>query len=151
MAEQDSTERRLKRLETVNLEQSAASEMGFVQEWYLDGLRIEFEAVFGDQELLNIFALITLKLDHLTHLTVCNNRAIASYVVLALPPINRDLARHTEFLLNDLEDLLLVKLLGETLDSCQCLTTIAFYVTLSTPCHLFCGWEDLLRWIRMWM
>jgi len=96
MAEQDSTGRRLKHLETVDL----------------DGLRIEFEAVFGDQELLNIFALITLKLDHLTHLTVCNNRAIAS-----------------EFLLNDLENLLLVKLLGETLDSCQCLTTIALLDT----------------------
>jgi len=96
MAEQYSTGCRLKRLETVDL----------------DRLRIEFEAVFGDQELLNIFTLITLKLDHLAHLTIRNNRAIAS-----------------EFLLDDLEDLLLVKLLGETLDSCQCLTTIALLNT----------------------
>jgi len=96
MAEQYSTGCRLKRLETVDL----------------DRLRIEFEAVFGDQELLNIFTLITLKLDHLAHLTIRNNRAIAS-----------------EFLLDDLEDLLLIKLLGETLDSCQCLTTIALLNT----------------------
>ena len=67
MAEQYSTGCRLKRLETVDL----------------DRLRIEFEAVFGDQELLNIFTLITLKLDHLAHLTIRNNRAIASYAVLA--------------------------------------------------------------------
>ena len=83
MAEQDSTGCRLKRLETVDLELSAVSEIDFAQEWYLDRLRIEFEAVFGDQELLNIFALITLKLDHLAHLTIRNNRAIASYAVLA--------------------------------------------------------------------
>ncbi len=82
MAEQYSTGCRLKRLETVDLEQSAVSEIDFA-EWYLDRLRIEFEAVFGDQELLNIFTLITLKLDHLAHLTIRNNRAIASYAVLA--------------------------------------------------------------------
>jgi hypothetical protein len=35
--------------------------------------------------------------------------------------------KHTKLLLDDLEDLLLVELLGETLDSCQSLTTIALY------------------------
>ena len=34
---------------------------------------------------------------------------------------------HTELLLDDLQDLLLVKLLGKTLNSSQSLTTIAFY------------------------
>jgi hypothetical protein len=34
---------------------------------------------------------------------------------------------HTELLLDDLQDLLLVKLLGKTLNSSQSLTTIALY------------------------
>jgi hypothetical protein len=33
--------------------------------------------------------------------------------------------KHTEFLLDDLEDLLLVKFLGDSLDRCQGLTTIS--------------------------
>ena len=45
---------------------------------YLDSLCVKLEAVFGDQELLNIFALITLKLNHLTHLAIGDNGAIAS-------------------------------------------------------------------------
>ena len=35
--------------------------------------------------------------------------------------------QRTKFLLDDLKDFLLVKLLGKTLNSCQSLTTIAFY------------------------
>jgi len=96
MSEQDSTGCRLRHLETMNF----------------DGLSIQFEAIFGDQKLLNIFALITLKLNHLTHLTVRDDCAIAS-----------------ELLLDDLEDLLLVKLLWETLDRSQSLTTIALLDT----------------------
>jgi len=96
MVEQDSIGCRLRRLETVDL----------------DGLCVEFEAVFCDQELLHIFALISLKLDHLTHLTVRDDGAIAS-----------------ELLLDDLEDFLLVEFLGKTLDSGQSLTTIALLDT----------------------
>lgn len=37
------------------------------------------------------------------------------------------IGRRTELLLDDLEDLLLIEFFGETLDSSQSLTTIAFY------------------------
>lgn len=60
------------------------------------------------EELLNILALIALELDDLTHLGVAHDGAIAS-----------------ELLLDHLEDLLLVELLGETLDSGQGLATVA--------------------------
>ena len=47
----------------------------------LDRLRIYFEAVLlVDQELLDILALIALELDHLSHLGVVDNGAIASCV-----------------------------------------------------------------------
>jgi len=74
----------------------------------LDGLRIEFEAVLVDQEFLNVLALIPLKLDHLAHLTVNNNGPIAR-----------------EFLLDDLENFLLIELLRQALYSRQSLTTIS--------------------------
>lgn len=75
----------------------------------LDGLGVEFQTLYlVDQELLNVIALITLQLDHVPHLTVIDNGAIAS-----------------ELLLDDLENLLLIKLLRKTLDGGQCLTTIA--------------------------
>jgi hypothetical protein len=45
---------------------------------YLDSLGVKLEAILCDQELLYIFALITLKLDHLAHLTVRDDCAIAS-------------------------------------------------------------------------
>jgi hypothetical protein len=75
---------------------------------YLYGLCIELEAILGDEELLNILALISLQLNHLAHLTVVDDRAIAS-----------------ELLLDDLKDLLLVELLGQALDCGQSLATIA--------------------------
>lgn len=75
----------------------------------LYGLSVEFEPFFLiNQKFLDILALIPLELDHLAHLTVVDDGAIAS-----------------ELLLNDLEDLLLVELFRETLNSCQSLTTIA--------------------------
>ena len=55
-----------------------------------------------------IFALIPLELDHLAHFAVVDDGAIAG-----------------EFLLDDLEDLLLVELFGQALDRGQSLTTIA--------------------------
>jgi len=75
----------------------------------LDGLGIKLEAfLLVGQELLDILTLISLQLNHLTHLSVCDDGAIAG-----------------ELLLDDLENFLLVKLLGETLNSGQSLTTIA--------------------------
>jgi len=75
----------------------------------LDGLGIEFEPFFlVDQEFLDIFALIPLKLDHLAHLGVVDDGAIAG-----------------KFLLDDLQNLLLVEFLRKALNRCQSLTTIA--------------------------
>lgn len=52
--------------------------MAFVKETYLDGLGIKLEAfLLVGQELLNILTLISLQLNHLTHLGVGNNGAIA--------------------------------------------------------------------------
>ena len=76
---------------------------------HLDGLRIKTKALLlVGQEVLDILALISLELDDLTHLGVCDYGSIAG-----------------EFLLDDLENLLLVELLRETLDSRQGLTTVA--------------------------
>jgi len=67
----------------------------------LNGLRIKLQTLLlVSEELLYILALIALKLNHLAHLSVNDNGAIAS-----------------ELLLDDLENLLLVKFLRETLDS----------------------------------
>jgi len=75
----------------------------------LDGLGIEFKPFFlVDQEFLDIFALIPLKLDHLAHLAVVDDGAIAG-----------------KFLLDDLENLLLVEFLRKALNRRQSLTTIA--------------------------
>lgn len=64
-------------------------------ESYLDSFGIKLKAVFGDQEFLYIFTLITLELDNFSHLTVGYDGTIAG-----------------EFLLDHFEDLLLIKLLG---------------------------------------
>ena len=76
---------------------------------HLDGLRIKTKALLlVGQEILDILALISLELDDLTHLGVCDYGSITG-----------------EFLLDDLEDLLLVKLLGQTLHGGQRLASIA--------------------------
>jgi hypothetical protein len=47
---------------------------------YLDGLGIQLEALLlVGQELLNIFSLVALQLNHLAHLHVANDGAIASW------------------------------------------------------------------------
>lgn len=75
----------------------------------LDGLGIKLESLLlVGQELLDILSLVSLQLNHLAHLSVRDDGAIAS-----------------EFLLDDLENLLLVELLGKTLNSGQSLATIA--------------------------
>lgn len=95
---------------------------------YLDSLGIKFQAfLLVGEELLNILALIALELDHLPHLSVDDDGAIASCsTLLAVLHSFRHLEWvHTKFLLDDLEDFLLVELLGKTLNSRQSLTTIA--------------------------
>jgi len=75
----------------------------------LDGLGVKLQPLLLiNEKFLYILALIALKLDHLAHLSVDNDGAIAG-----------------ELLLDDFENLLLIKLLGESLDSSQGLTSIA--------------------------
>jgi hypothetical protein len=79
---------------------------------HLDGLRIKTKALLlVGQEVLDILALISLELDDLTHLGVCDYGSIAG-----------------EFLLDDLEDLLLVELLRQALNGSQGLASIALCV-----------------------
>lgn len=77
----------------------------------LGGLSIQPQAfLLIGEEFLNIFALVALQLNHLSHLGIVDDGAIAG-----------------KLFLDDLEDLLLVKLFRKALDRCQSLTTIAFY------------------------
>ena len=78
----------------------------------LDGLDIKTQALLlVGQKVLDILALIALELDHLSHLGVGDDGAIAG-----------------ELLLDHFEDLLLVELLRQALDRGQCLATIALCV-----------------------
>jgi hypothetical protein len=45
---------------------------------YFDGVDLQTKSIVGGQEFLYIFALITLKLNHLAHLSIVDNGAIAS-------------------------------------------------------------------------
>jgi len=79
----------------------------------LDGLRIKLEAVFlVDQEFLDGLALVTLKLDDLSHFGIRHDGAIAS-----------------ELLLDYLQDLLVVKFSWESLNRSQRLAAIALLDT----------------------
>jgi hypothetical protein len=92
----------------------------------LDGLCIQAQALLlVGQELLDILALVALELDHLAHLRVSDDGAIAG-----------------ELLLDDFEDLLLVEFLGEALDRRQGLTTIA----LCTRLLARWGKQKVRRW-----
>ena len=110
MSEHDSRGNRLKRLETVDLGecQLLRTIVHMRQYAHLDGFDVQLEAVFSDQEFLNIFSLITLELNDLSHLTIGYDGTIAG-----------------ELLLDHLEDLLLIELLGESLNRGQSLTTIS--------------------------
>ena len=84
-------------------------DQGLVWVTHLNGLRIETKALLLiGQEFLNVLALVSLELDDLTHFGVGDYGSIAG-----------------ELLLDDLEDLLLVKLLGQTLHGGQRLASIA--------------------------
>jgi hypothetical protein len=96
---------------------------------YLDSLHVQGQAfLLIGEKFLNILALIALKLNHLSHLCIDDDGAIASLKLLDSSDDILELTRHTELFLDDLEDLLLVEFLRETLDSCQSLTTIALCI-----------------------
>ena len=77
---------------------------------HLNGLGIQLQPfLLIGQEFLHILALIALELDHLAHLRVVDDGAIAG-----------------EFLLDHFKDLLLIELFGQALHRGQGLTTIAF-------------------------
>lgn len=81
----------------------------------LDRLSVKTKALLlVNEELLYVLALISLKLNDLTHLGIVHDSAIAG-----------------ELLLDDLEDLLLIKLLWETLDGSQGLASIALLMMLA--------------------
>lgn len=84
----------------------------------LDRLGIKTQAISGvDEKVPNVLSLVSLKLDDLAHLSVTHDSAIAG-----------------KLLLDHLENLLLVKLLRETLDGSQGLTSIS--LCKSTCQHL---------------
>ena len=92
----------------------------------LDGLGVELEAFFlVDEEFLDVLALIALELNHLAHLRVVHDGAIAG-----------------ELLLDDLENLLLVEFLGKTLVRGQGFATIALCEAFF---QYFCGVSRGLR------
>lgn len=96
---------------------------------YLDGLGIQFKALLlVGQELLNIFSLVALELNHLSHLHVADDGAIASWKWEVSTRHDSKIKRRTkptELLLDHLQDLLLIKLLRKTLHGGQSLSTIA--------------------------
>jgi hypothetical protein len=96
---------------------------------YLNCLGIKLQTLLlVGEELLDIFALITLKLDHLSHFAIDHDGAIASCSRESVPTSARKKSMpRTELLLDHLQDLLLVEFLWQTLDSRQSLTTIALW------------------------
>jgi len=98
---------------------------------YLDGFLIESKArILVGEELLDLKTLIALELDHLSHTLgfgVANDGAIASYQMVSheLAIMKKDgHQQRTEVLLDDLENLLMVKLARDALDSGQGLASI---------------------------
>jgi hypothetical protein len=115
---------------------AARPDMSALEAVDFDGLLVETQAVvLVGEELLDLVALITLELDHLSHslgVGVVDDGAIASCgELLARDSEQQRQGRqqHTEVLLDDLEDLLVVKLLRNALDSGQGLTSITLCVT----------------------
>lgn len=76
----------------------------------LDAFSIHAESfLLVTKEFLDVLSLVALELDHLTHLRVVDDRAIAG-----------------EFLFDDLQDFLLVELFRQSLNCGQGFTAIAF-------------------------
>jgi len=95
----------------------------------LDGIALKSETFsLVGEEVLYIIALISLELDHLAHLRVNNDGAIAS-----------------KLLLDHLQDLFLVEFLGQTLDGRQSLATIALLnANMYVICRLLAGFSGVL-------
>jgi len=55
-------------------------------------------------------------------------------ILLTRLGLGRRRSKHTELLLDDLEDLLLIEFLGKALDSSQRLTTIALCISSASVC-----------------
>lgn len=88
---------------------------GFLETVNLYGFGIEAQPLLlVGEELLDILALVALQLNHLAHLAVSDDGAIAG-----------------ELLLDHLEDLLLIEFLGQALDRGQRLATIALCGSLA--------------------
>lgn len=89
-----------------------------------------------DQKLIHILPLITLKLNHLPHLGIIDNIAIAR-----------------KLLLQRLEDFLRTELLGQTLDSSQSLTVVALLNPdvdegwSSIVCPVPCVFVGISEWV----
>jgi hypothetical protein len=125
----------------------------------LDGLLVETQSfVRVGKKLLNLVALVTLELNHVTHafgVGVVDDGAIASCVELVQAPkwlIGWIGAAHTEVLLDNLQDLLGVKLLGNTLDRGQGLASITLWVDVSLDserqCAIHASSSDARHWRR---
>jgi len=95
----------------------------------LNGFLIQAQPVFLIlQEFVDILALITLKLNHVAHLAIVDDRSIAG-----------------ELLLDDLEDLLRIELLRKTLNGGQGLATIALLDTdVNVVLGLLLGFSSIL-------
>lgn len=101
----------------------------------LDGLGVKLKTVLTGKELLEILALVALELDHLAHLSVVDDGAIAGCVVAKLVTgLGMSQSREwlggwwlalTKLLLDDCENLLPAELCRDALNSGQGLTSIS--------------------------
>lgn len=104
-----------------------------IDKTHLDVLLIDGQAGLGiDEEILDLDTVVALELDHLAHtlgLGVTDDGAIAGCMTVSVRLTVLEPRRHTEFLLDDLEDLLVVELGGNTLHRGQGLASITLCST----------------------
>lgn len=101
----------------------------------LDGLRVELKAVLAGKEFLEVLALVALELDHLAHLGIVDDGAIAGCVVAKLVTglgmsqrgVGGRWLALTELLLDDGENLLATEFCRDALNSSQGLTSISLW------------------------
>jgi hypothetical protein len=124
----------------------------------LNGVGIKLETILASQKFLHGLALVTLELDHLAHLGVGDDGAIAScklIVVVSHSCQVRDsrwrgeMITPTEFLLDNGENLLAAKLWRYTLNSGQGLASISLcFVSLLAEVALTILFGDVeLKWL----
>lgn len=100
----------------------------------LDGLGVELKTVLAGEEFLEVLALVALELDHLAHLGIVDNGAIAGCVVAKLVTrlgmsqcqVAGWWCALTKLLLDYGENLLPAELCRDALNSGQGLTPISF-------------------------